>query len=173
MKKTIVLTGLLAAMMFFTTAYVLHIPIPGGGYIHLGDTVLYIAAALLPTPYAMAVGAIGGGLADVLTGATVWAPFTIVIKAVMALTFTAKNEKILCRRNLLAVLPAGLICIAGYYVAEVVILCLSGTAPAVALGAAVAAIPFNGLQALGSGVAFCLLAVAMDRLRVKDRLQRL
>ena len=45
MKKNIVLTGLLAAMMFFTTAYILHIPIVGGGYVHLGDAVLYMAAS--------------------------------------------------------------------------------------------------------------------------------
>ena len=173
MKKNVVLTGLLAAMMFFTTAYVLHIPIVGGGYIHLGDTILYIAAALLPTPYAMAVGIIGGGLADVLTGAAVWAPATVMIKAVMALFFTAKNERFLCRRNLLATLPAGAVCVAGYYVAEIVIVCLSGSAFGASAVAAVASIPFNVGQAVGSGVAFILLAAAMDRLHIKARLERL
>ena len=46
-----------------------------GGYIHLGDALIYLAAVLLPAPYAMAAGAIGGGLADLLT-APVWAPAT-------------------------------------------------------------------------------------------------
>lgn len=173
MKKNVVLTGLLAAMMFFTTAYVLHIPIVGGGYIHLGDAILYIAAALLPTPYAMAVGVIGGGLADVLTGAAVWAPATILIKAVMVLAFTAKKERILGRRNLLAPLSAGAVCVAGYYVAEIVILCMSDSSFGAAAVAAVAAIPFNVGQAVASGAAFILLAAAMDRLSVKQRLERL
>ena len=173
MKKNVVLTGLLAAMMFFTTAYVLHIPIVGGGYIHLGDTILYIAATLLPTPYAMAVGVIGGGLADVMVGAAAWAPSTVIIKAVMALAFTAKKERMLCSRNLLAPVWSGLICIGGYFVAEVIMLCLSGSGFLAAQTAALAAVPFNGVQALASGVAFILLAVAMDRLSVKQRLERL
>lgn len=173
MKKNIVLTGLLAAMVFFTTAYVLHIPIVGGGYIHLGDTVLYIAAALLPTPYAMLAGAIGAGLADVLTGAAVWAPATVIIKAVMVLPFTAKNEHLLCRRNLLAPVFAGMIGVVGYFVAEVVILCLSGSPLGVAAGGALAAAPFNALQELAGGLAFILLAAALDRLQLKRWLSRL
>ena len=173
MKKNVILTGLLAAMIFFTTAYILHIPIVGGGYVHLGDAVLYIAAALLPTPYAVAAAAIGGGLADVLTGAAMWAPATVIIKSLMALTFTAKNERFLCRRNLCALLLAGLIGVAGYYVAEIVLLCLSGTALPVAAGGALAAVPFNVAQELVAGVAFILLAAAMDRLGIKQRLNRI
>lgn len=61
----------------------------------------------------------------------------------------------------------------GYYVAEIIMLCLSGTAFGVAAGAAVAAIPFNVGQAVGSGVTFILLAAAMDRLDVKQRLIRI
>lgn len=173
MKKSIVLTGLLAAMMFFTTAYILHIPIVGGGYIHLGDTVLYMAAALLPLPYAMAVGVIGGGLADVLTGAAVWAPATVAIKAVMVLPFTAKKERFLCRRNLMAPLVAGVIGVAGYYGAEIAIMCLSGSVFGAAAVAAVAAIPFNVGQELAAGAAFILLGAALDRLDIKNRLNRM
>lgn len=173
MKKNVVLTGLLAAMMVFTTAYILHIPIVGGGYVHLGDTVLYMAAALLPTPYAMAVGVIGGGLADILSGAAVWAPATVIIKAVMALAFTAKNDRFLCRRNLLAPLLAGAMGVAGYYAAEIVIVCLSGSSFGAAAVAAVAAIPFNVGQELAAGVAFFLLAAALDRLGIKQRLNRI
>lgn len=173
MKKKVVLTGLLAAMMFFTTAYVLHIPIVGGGYIHLGDTILYMAAALLPTPYAMAVGMIGGGLADLLTGAAMWAAPTVLIKAVMVIPFTAGNDRFLCRRNYIAPAIAGGVCTIGYYGAEILLLCLSGTSFGVAAGAALAAIPFNLGQGVASAVAFLLLAVSMDRLRIKERLRRM
>ena len=51
MKKYGIQAALLAAMVFFTTAYVMHIPIGiGSGYIHLGDVVVYLAAALLISP---------------------------------------------------------------------------------------------------------------------------
>ena len=169
MKKNIVLVGVLAAMVCVATTF-LHVPIIGGGYVHMGDAVIYLAAALLPTPYAMAAAAVGAGLADVLV-APMWAPFTVVIKAVMVLAFTAKKERLLCGRNALAVVMAGVIGVVGYYVAEVAILCFSGGELAVSAVAAVAAIPFNALQELAGGVAFLLLALALDRMNIKKRLR--
>lgn len=171
MKRNVILAGVLAAMVCMATSF-LHIPIVGGGYVHLGDTVIYLAAALLPMPYAMAAAAVGAGLADVLV-APVWAPFTVVIKGVMVLAFTAKNERLLCRRNGLATLIAGVIGVIGYYIAEVAIFWLSGGAFAAVSLAALAAVPFNALQEVAGGVAFLLLAAALDRLEIKKRLRRL
>ena len=119
---------------------------------------------------AVAAAAVGAGLADVLV-APMWAPFTVVIKALMVLVFTTKKEHLLCRRNGLATVLAGAIGIAGYYVAEVVILWLSGGTLASAGVAAVAAIPFNAMQEVVGGVAFVLLALALDRLQIKKRLR--
>ena len=173
MKKNMILTGLLAAMVFLTTAYVMHIPVGvGSGYIHLGDTVIYLAAVLLPTPYAIAAAAIGGGLADLMSGAAVWMIPTVIIKSLMVLPFTAKKERMLCLRNGLAPIFSGLIGVAGYFVAEIVILCLSGSAFGAAVaGSAVSILP-NGMQEIAGGAAFLLLAVAMDRLQLKKRLMK-
>lgn len=171
MKRNVILAGVLAAMVCMATSF-LHIPIVGGGYVHMGDTVIYLTAAFLPTPYAVAAAAVGAGLADVLV-APIWAPFTVVIKAVMALAFTAKKERFLCRRNALAPVIAGVIGVAGYYVAEVVIFCLSGGELAAVAVAALAAIPFNAMQEVAGGIAFLLLAGALDRMDLKKRLQRL
>ena len=54
----LVTAALFAAAITVVTAYLLHIPIPTGGYIHLGDTLIYLAACLLPVPYAAAAAAI-------------------------------------------------------------------------------------------------------------------
>lgn len=170
MKRNVILAGVLAAMVCMATTF-LHIPIVGGGYVHLGDTVIYLTAALLPTPYAMAAAAVGAGLADVLV-APMWAPFTVVIKAVMALAFTAKKERFLCRRNAIAPLLAGVIGVAGYYVAEVAILWASGGVLAASAEAALLAVPYNAMQEVVGGIAFVLLAVALDRMDIKKRLQR-
>ncbi|CDG01693.1 ECF transporter S component [Clostridium chauvoei] len=52
--KRIVLTALFAAIICITTAFIFHIPTGmNGGYIHIGDAFIYIAASLLPTPYAI------------------------------------------------------------------------------------------------------------------------
>ena len=90
--KRIVLTGLFSALIFVFTAYI-HVP-TGAGYTHAGDGFIYLAACMLPTPYAVAAGIIGGALADGLTGFPVWIPATIVIKAITALFFTNKSENI-------------------------------------------------------------------------------
>ncbi|MDE6992480.1 MAG: ECF transporter S component, partial [Lachnospiraceae bacterium] len=53
--KYLTITGLMAAMITIMTAYICHIPTGiNGGYIHFGDSLIYLAAAILPTPYALA-----------------------------------------------------------------------------------------------------------------------
>ena len=52
-------TPIVAAMITVMTAYICHVPVgANGGYIHFGDSLIYIAATLLPTPYALAAAAI-------------------------------------------------------------------------------------------------------------------
>ena len=111
--RQLVLTALFASAITVMTAYILHIPIPTGGYIHLGDALIYLAACLLPLPYAAATAAVGAGLADLLT-APMWVLPTLVIKAVLVLFFTSKSERVLCPRNCAAVVMAGLFSPAAY-----------------------------------------------------------
>lgn len=107
--KCLTITGLMAAMITLMTAYICHIPVGhNGGYIHFGDSLICIAAALLPTPYALAAAAIGGGLADLLT-APMWAPATIIIKMLITIPFTNKSAKIITVRNIVATVIAYLI----------------------------------------------------------------
>ena len=103
-KQTLklVTTGIFAAMITVMTAYICHIPYGmNGGYIHFGDTLIYLAAVFLPRPCALAAAAIGGGMADLLT-APVWMPATVIIKMLIVLPFSGKNGKLLCRRNIAA-----------------------------------------------------------------------
>lgn len=160
--RQIVWAAVFAAAICITTAYVLHIPLPAGGYIHLGDTLIYLCACLLPTPWAIAAGAIGGGLADLLTYPLYVIP-TLIIKGMICLPFTSRHHHILCPRNVAAVLVSGLLSPALYGIADMVI---SGTAAAF--------IPqFLGtlIQSVGSGIIFIVLALAADRLKLKKRLE--
>lgn len=177
MNKSIrlsVLAALMVALTFLFTAYVMHIPVGvGSGYIHLGDTMVYLGAALLPTPYAVAAAALGGALSDALSGGFVWVIPTVLIKALMVLPFTAKEPKLLCRRNLLAPLVAGLTGVVGYAIAEVVILCLSGSALSAAVTGSMVSVLPNVMQEVAGGVAFIFLALALDRAEAKKRLLRM
>ena len=162
--KYITLTGLLAALITLFTAYIFHIPMGlNGGYIHLGDALIYLAAVLLPTPYAMAAGAIGGGLADLLT-APMWAPATVIIKILVVLPFTSRHSKIFTKRNIVAPLIAMLITITGYYLAEVI---LYGKEAAFLIS-----VTTNSRQGVGSAAVFYILGAALDKAGVKALISR-
>lgn len=162
--RLITLAAVLCALVFVATAYLPRIPLGAGGYVHIGDAFIYLAASLLPLPYACAVGAIGAGLADALTGYIVYTPGTALIKAAMALFFTYKNRKILCARNLTAVVPAGAVCAVGYYLYDV-ILTKSFAAP-------LAWIWGNVLQAVASAVIFVVLGFVFDRFNLKSNIMK-
>lgn len=157
----LVITALFAAAITVMTAYVLHIPIPTGGYIHLGDALIYLAACLLPLPYAAAAAAIGAGLADLLT-APMWVLPTLVIKALIVLFFTSGHTGILCRRNVTAVVLAGLFSPAAY--------ALAGCAMAGTLAAFVPQFLGTLVQGIGSGALFLVIAPALDGVKLKRRM---
>ena len=159
--RQLVLAAIFAAAVTVTTAYILHIPIPTGGYIHVGDAIIYLAAALLPLPWACGAAAIGGALADLLT-APMWALPTLIIKAIICLPFTAKSEKVVCTRNLIAMVVSGILSPALYGVVNII---FTGTAEAF--------IPqFLGtmVQSIGSAVVFVILALAVDKAGLKKKL---
>lgn len=64
--------GALFAALIFCGTYFIKLPMPfSEGYIHAGDGFVFLAAALLPAPYAMGAAAIGAGLslsADIRSG---------------------------------------------------------------------------------------------------------
>ena len=155
--RLLCLAALFAGAIAVTTAYLLHIPIPTGGYIHLGDALIYLAACLLPAPYAVGAAMVGAGLADLLT-APLWVVPTLLIKALVALLFTSRAP----RRNGAALLLACLLSPAAY-----------GLAACLLLGGVNAFWPqFLGtlVQAVGSGAVFAVLALALDRAGGKARL---
>lgn len=151
--KLICITGVFTALIFVTTAY-LHIP-SHTGYTHVGDGFIYLAACLLPLPYAVFAGAAGALLADCLTGFAIWAPGSVIIKAVTVLLFSRKG-KIISVRNLIALIPAAIICSAGYYLYESLI---TGN-----FVAPLAGIPGYITQSVLSSVLYVILGIALDKL---------
>ena len=163
-KKTrlIVLSALLAALVFLATAYILHIPVGGnGGYVHVGDAFIYLAAVILPTPYAMAAAAIGAGLADIATGSAIWAIPTMIIKPILVLFFTNKTEKIVNTRNIVATVLAGVTGTILYMIAD-----------GIMIGSMQAAFVMNlvGLvQPVGSAIVFIIVGFAFDKAKIKSK----
>lgn len=156
------ITSIFAALITLTTAYVLHIPVPiAGGYTHLGDSLIFLAATILPTPYAMAAAAIGGCLADLLT-APMWALPTFIIKALITIPFSAKSVKILTLRNRIAPVFAYFISGTGYFLANT-LLFNSGVALLTSFGASL-------VQSVASAIVFYLFAAVLDKTNFKSKL---
>lgn len=159
--RMICITAIFAALITIMTAYVCHIPDPvTGGYIHFGDSLIYLAATLLPTPYAFAAAAIGGGLADLLT-APMWTLPTIVIKMLITLPFSNKGNKIVTVRNVIAPFIAYAISGMGYYLCSKLIFGHEVAFLTSILGSAV--------QSLGSGVFFVIFGLVLDKMQFKKR----
>ena len=140
------------------TASVLHIP-TGNGYIHLGDSFIFLAASLLPLPYAIAAAAVGAGLADALT-APIWVIATVIIKSLIVLPFTSKKDKIINARNLIALIPALIVTCVGYYLADRI---LFG-----AWGAFAAVIP-NVIQVAANAAIYVIFGLALDAAGFKKK----
>jgi uncharacterized repeat protein (TIGR04002 family) len=157
------LSGIFAALITIFTAYIGHIPVGiNGGYIHFGDGLIYLAATILPMPYAMLAGAIGGGMADLLT-APAWTLATVIIKALIVIPFTNRSMRIVSKRNLAAPLVSYFISATGYYIAEAL---LFGTKAAIVTS-------FSGsfVQSFGSMIFFLMLGTTLDRIGFKARME--
>lgn len=160
--RNLAMAAVLAALTTVMTAYVFHIPISAtGGYIHFGDSLIYLSACLLPKPYAMAVGAIGGGVADLLT-APIWTLPTVIIKMLITLPFTNKGKKIITPRNAVVTIIAFMISAIGYFLAESLVFGYE-----IAFFTSIAG---TAIQSLGSAAAFIVFGLALDKMNVKNKI---
>lgn len=155
----IILAGLMMAMIVVATMLIV-IPSPGG-YIHLGDAMIFLSVLILGWRYGAVAAGAGSALADILVGYAAWAPWTLVIKGIMAavmglfiLKSMQKPGKSLLGvpvYQLIGMILAGCFMVAGYYIAQGIIY---GNFIAAAVG-----IPLNIVQfSVGTIIATTLAA---------------
>lgn len=171
-KKTqkIALAAVFAAAI--TALTMVHLPLPSeAGYVHIGDSMIYLAASFLPAPYALVAAAIGGSLADMAFGYFNWMPFTFVIKALNVIPFVVYHKYSRKKMNRIITFPSvvmsalsGVVTIVMYFFASWIVY---GNAATAWLD-----VPGSVVQAVGSSVIYCLAGVALDAAKVKDRLNR-
>lgn len=119
--KELVITAVFIALTYIFTASVnIRLPIAAnGGLIHLGNVPLFIGAIIFGKKTGAICGGVGMALFDLLSGWTVWAPFTLVIVGMMGFVVGAITEK--HQGFIWNVLAIGLACVikvGGYYSAE-------------------------------------------------------
>lgn len=112
--RMIAATGVMIAVVFVMTRFITF-TIGPGGYLHLGDIAIYVAAFLFGPLVALIAGAVGTSLADLHLGYGAWAPGTFVIHGLQALV----AGLIAWRRGLTPMVIAGVvggaIVVVGYF----------------------------------------------------------
>ncbi len=126
-------------MALIITATLIQIP-AGRGYIHPGDALLYASSWMLGGGLGTVAGGLGSALADLLSGFTLYAPATLVIKGLMGLVtgLVFQRRQRAGWQGLLATAAASLWMVAGYFAYEWLIY---------GWAAALAGLPWNALQA--------------------------
>lgn len=124
----VVMTALMMGVIMVAIMFI-KVPIPfTQGYVHFGDAMIFLSVLVLGWKYGAAAAAIGGALGDVLGGFPIWAPWTFVIKGLMAIimglfiaaTMKKKQATIVGVpvMQLLGMILAGIFMVVGYYGAE-------------------------------------------------------
>ena len=164
--RNLTLTGVLTALVFVVARFLPAIPLGINAYVNLGDTVIYLSVLVLPTPYAIAAGAIGAALSDLTFGAVLWVIPTLLVKALIVLT--AKGLCKVSKHHDLMISLCGVVGVIGYYLAEVVLIRFFIVSDQMTWAAGVvgsaASIWGNVVQGLGSGILFYAFAKVLRRI---------
>lgn len=160
--KQLTYAGIMAALVFVATRF-LGFPIPTGyGWMHLGDTFVYLSGALLGPLGAIPAG-IGSMLSDITAGYAVYALPTLLIKTLDAglLGYIAKRYLMpsddLKMRLLKLAVGAALgtaLMMTGYFITEVWLY---------ELPVAVANLIPNAIQGLGGALIFLVIYPALAK----------
>lgn len=158
----------MAALVMVGTMLI-QVPTPTKGYIHIGDSMVYLSGILLGPLTGGLSAAIGSLLADVASGYGIYAPATFIIKGLDAAVvgycyrlFSGPGRPLAVKLPgyLLGVLLGGAIMVSGY---------LSFESFLYGFPTAVLGVPGNLTQAVGGAVLALPLVLALDkRMITKD-----
>lgn len=150
--KNLILAAMFAALTFVVTAFV-KIPLPSVGYVHLGDVFVFVAAVVLPLPYAVCAAALGSALADLAASYVDYMLVTALVKAAMAaiVCLLGKSGK---WKLVISLVTATVTLAAGYFVYEWI---------KYGFAVSVANVPFNLLQGAVCAIVAFPVSVAIKK----------
>ncbi|WP_044974263.1 TIGR04002 family protein [Ruminococcus sp. HUN007] len=169
--KTMTTTAMFTAIITVLTAC-FQIKTVNDGYIHFGDSMIYLASCLLPAPYAVFAASAGGAMADILSGSAVWALPTLIIKAlntlpfIVALKYIKKkdSDRIMTKEMIIMSAVSGVITIVGYWIAEGIMFGFAASTIGTVLR--------GFIQPVCSSVLFVCVGTVLDRAKFKSLIYR-
>jgi len=155
-KKTVLntaLSGVMAALVFVATL-IIRIPVPAtGGYINIGDSMIFLSGLLFGPIVGGFAGGVGAALSD-LIGYPEFFFITLVVKGIEGLIAGGLTTGKTPRRDTLIIAIAGIEMIAGYFIAESYLY---------GLGAALTEFPGNIFQAVFGAVVAIPVSFALRK----------
>ena len=118
---SLIFTALMIALIFIAGSIV-RIPTLHG-FIQPGDCMVLAGAVLLGKKKGFIAAAIGMALVDVAAGYVIWAPFTFIIKGLMALTVASileKVEKKSIKKYIGAFIVGAIVNLIGYFIGNAI-----------------------------------------------------
>ena len=121
----LVLSAMFITLVFVATLF-LNIKLPiaaNGGLVHLGSAMLFIIAILFGPKKGAIAGAFGMGLFDLVSGWTLWAPFTFLTRGLQGwiigkIAWSNGRNGQSTALNVIAVLVSLPFMLGGYYICE-------------------------------------------------------
>lgn len=163
--KKLVFSGLMAALVVVGTM-VIQVPTITKGYIHIGDSMVYLCGIFLGPVYGGLAAGIGSLLADLFSGYAIYAPATFVIKALDAmivgfiyLKLTKISDSMSKKLAMFSIAAffGGLIMVSGYLAYESFLY---------GFNAALAGVVGNITQALGGGILVAPILSVMEKAKI-------
>ncbi|GKV54086.1 membrane protein [Sporosarcina sp. NCCP-2222] len=120
----LVLTAILSTIVLLSTVFInIKLPIGQGGLIHLGTAALFIIAILFGPKKGALAGAIGMGLFDIFGGWIIWAPTTIIARALQGyivgkIAWSKGHSGGSVKLNILAAVASTPVMLAVYYIGQ-------------------------------------------------------
>lgn len=145
----------MAALVAVAT-FLVQIPIPATkGYLNFGDIMIFVGALVFGPIVGGFAGGVGSAISDVSGGYVTFAPFTLVIKGFEGIIAGLISNRLSKRRDVLAVVIAGIEMVLGYFLAE-----FFGLSEG---WAAATEVPFNVLQIVAGGIIGVPIAIILSR----------
>lgn len=123
-----ILSAMLIALVFISTLFLnIRLPIAAnGGLVHLGSAMLFIISIVFGPKKGAIAGAFGMGLFDLVSGWTLWAPFTFIARGLqgyvvgkIAWSFNKQGDSLAI--NCFAILISVPVMLTGYYICEAIL----------------------------------------------------
>ena len=157
--------AIMAALVFVAT-YLIKIP-SLNGYVHLGDSMIFIAVLLLGSKKGALAGGLGAALCDLLSGYMQYIIPTFFIKLIMALIMGVIAEKLITKTKfswIIGAIIGGAFQIFGYALVETILYGFAG---------AIASVPGNIIQSVSGVIIATVLVIILEKSHVLKKLKNI